>query len=169
MHKLIAEMIAVNCQPISIVEDIGFQRLIGKVKPNYVIPSRKYFSQKFIPDIFRVIKGKIQKIVTDADNLSLATDLWTSSSNDCFMSLTCHSISNEFDKHTSVLSIKPFPEKRSAINISETIHEIVNEYNIPHYKINLISYDNAAIVTKEIADSQYSSIPCFLHMLQQCN
>ena len=37
IHKAIAELIAVDCQPISIVEVIGFERLMKKVKPNYSI------------------------------------------------------------------------------------------------------------------------------------
>ena len=40
-HNYIAEMIAVDIQPFSIVEDLGFQMLLHHICPNYCIPSRK--------------------------------------------------------------------------------------------------------------------------------
>ena len=43
----IAEMMALDSQPFSIVEDAGFLRLLANVCPKYVMPSRKYFSEKF--------------------------------------------------------------------------------------------------------------------------
>ena len=46
IHKVIGEFITVDCQPISVVEELGFERLMKKLKPNYVIPGRKYFSEK---------------------------------------------------------------------------------------------------------------------------
>ena len=46
IHKVIREFITVDCQPISVVEDLGFERLMKILKPNYVIPGRKYFSKK---------------------------------------------------------------------------------------------------------------------------
>ena len=48
----IAEMMALDSQPFSIVEDAGFLRLLANVCPRYVMPSRKYFSEKNIPRIF---------------------------------------------------------------------------------------------------------------------
>jgi hypothetical protein len=37
-------MIAVDIQPCSVTSDIGFQRLLRKISPNYNIPSRTYFT-----------------------------------------------------------------------------------------------------------------------------
>ena len=36
-------MIALDCQPISLVEDIDFQRLMNKVKPNEYFAFTKIF------------------------------------------------------------------------------------------------------------------------------
>ena len=47
----IAEMMAVDLQPFSLVEDQGFCRLMREADPRYIIPSRRYFSDvlKFTP------------------------------------------------------------------------------------------------------------------------
>ena len=42
VHYLIGEMIAVDIQPYSVTSDIGFNKLIAKLCPNYSIPSKKY-------------------------------------------------------------------------------------------------------------------------------
>ena len=57
----IAEMMALDSQPFSVVEDAGFLCLLANVWPKYVMPSRKYFSEKIIPDIFSTIRTKLHK------------------------------------------------------------------------------------------------------------
>ncbi|KAJ8980512.1 hypothetical protein NQ317_007932 [Molorchus minor] len=52
IHIYIAKMIALDNQPISCVEDIGFRNLIRKLKPKYNMPSRKYFADNIIPRIY---------------------------------------------------------------------------------------------------------------------
>ena len=49
IHTTIGEMIAVDNQSFSVVEDVEFGRLMKIVKPNYKIPCQKYFSNKVIP------------------------------------------------------------------------------------------------------------------------
>ena len=49
--RKIGEMIAIDCQPLSIVSDPGFSRLVNTVEPRYQLPSRKYVTDKVIPEI----------------------------------------------------------------------------------------------------------------------
>ena len=39
VHRRIAEMMALDCQPFSIVQDDGFTRLLKTLEPRYSIPS----------------------------------------------------------------------------------------------------------------------------------
>lgn len=52
-HRLIAEMIALDNQAANIVERKGFRRLINSALPRYNIPSRPYFSEKIIPELYQ--------------------------------------------------------------------------------------------------------------------
>ena len=47
IHNYIAEMIAVDIQPFSIVGDLRFPRLLHHICHNYCIPSRKYINPVF--------------------------------------------------------------------------------------------------------------------------
>ena len=35
------DMIVKDCQPFSIVEDVGFKKFVSLLDPNYILPSRK--------------------------------------------------------------------------------------------------------------------------------
>ena len=45
ISKRIGEMIAVDLQPFSIVEDSGFRHLLALLEPRYTLPSAKYFTR----------------------------------------------------------------------------------------------------------------------------
>ena len=57
VHKRIGEMLAVDCQPLSMVEDVGFKRVLQILEPHYKCPSRKYFTDTIIPKIYTGMKG----------------------------------------------------------------------------------------------------------------
>ena len=46
IHYVIGEMIAVDCQPYSIVEDVGFSRLMKKIETKLSITQQKIFFRK---------------------------------------------------------------------------------------------------------------------------
>ena len=68
-------MIAVDIQPYSVTSNIGFHRLIAKLCANSSIPSKKYFTEKIISDIFTKVKTKIQSSLDEIGSISLTTDI----------------------------------------------------------------------------------------------
>lgn len=49
-HYLIGEMIALDNEPLSLVERVGFQRLMEIAVPHYRVPGRTYMTEKIVPD-----------------------------------------------------------------------------------------------------------------------
>jgi len=47
IHKHIGEMIAVDSEPFTLVDHIGFTRLMKLIEPRYKLPSDKYFSENW--------------------------------------------------------------------------------------------------------------------------
>ncbi|CAG4990860.1 unnamed protein product [Colias eurytheme] len=83
-------MIAVDNQPLSILEDQGFNRLMSVVKPKYQFPSRKYMSEKVIPELYEQLKKKILDQISSTNNISVTSDMWTCMNNFlCFLSFNC--------------------------------------------------------------------------------
>ena len=159
-------MIAVDIQPYSLTSDIGFQRLIAKLCPNYRIPSRKYFTDKIIPDIFMKVKAKIQISLDEISSLSLTTDIWTASTNNApFLSVTGHWLSDEFEQCRAVLRVVPFPGSHTAEIISEQLHIVLNEYKISN-KIFLVLRVSAANMVGGMRKCGVQSLSCFIRTLQ---
>ena len=61
VHCRIVEMIALDDQPLSIVEDRGFNRLISTLEPRYSMPSRRYMSDTTLPRIKEGILSEVKK------------------------------------------------------------------------------------------------------------
>ena len=102
VHKRIGNMLAVDCQLLSMVEDIGFKRVLQILEPCYKCPSRKYFTDTNIPKIYTGMKGEVSKLLGGAKHISFTTDIWSSSVNTtCF--LTAHWIDDAFAKISAVL------------------------------------------------------------------
>lgn len=71
-------MIAVDLQPISLVENQGFRNLMKEALPRYELPSRKYFTERVLNDMYEHAKRQVMDRVSSEEHLSFTTDLWTS-------------------------------------------------------------------------------------------
>lgn len=71
-------MMAVDSQLFSIMEDMGFLCLMANVCPKYTMPSRKYFTEKIIPDMYSTIKARLLQDIHFNDgkfSISFTTDI----------------------------------------------------------------------------------------------
>lgn len=50
------EFISVDIQPLSVVDNIGFRRLINSLQPRYKLPSRWFFTNTLMPDMVELVK-----------------------------------------------------------------------------------------------------------------
>lgn len=88
--RKIGEIICLDNQPFSVVEHKGFNRLINHLEPRYEIPKRKYFTTVEAPKLYDQTKLVVYNLVNSAEHVSITTDLWTSTANDDYMSVTAH-------------------------------------------------------------------------------
>ena len=61
IHQRIGEMIAIDCQPFSIVEDVGFTHSLKALDSRYSLPSWKYFTETVHPQIHQGITAELKK------------------------------------------------------------------------------------------------------------
>ena len=74
----IGRFIVKNLRPFSVVSNQGFCDLVHTLDPKYVIPSRTYFSDTVIPDMYEQVKTEVLASLSKATQVSLTTDGWTS-------------------------------------------------------------------------------------------
>lgn len=171
MTVWIGEMIAIDSQPFSIVEDTGFLRLLSNVCLLYAAPSRKCFAEKVIPEMFSTIKAQLMKdIHPDGDSfpISFTTDIWTrDAGGDSFISWTAHYIDPiTFTQEECVLQVCPFAGSHTAPAISEMITKLLDSWKIPKTRVHTVVRDNAANMVAGIEQCGLPAISCAIHTLQ---
>ena len=68
-------MIAMNNQSFSTVEDQGFVELLAEIEPRYVVPSTKYISETMLQQDYDSLKLKVTKQLRHASSLSFISDV----------------------------------------------------------------------------------------------
>ena len=91
VHGFVMEMIAMDNQPFSVVEDFGFVRLLHVLEPTYHLPSRKYLVHKVLPLVHDDVKTQVKTETARVSHFSFTTDGWSASGGGCsLLSLTAH-------------------------------------------------------------------------------
>ena len=72
----ISEIVALDCQPLSMVEDTGFLRLMKEVEPQYAVPSRKHITDVILPNMVNGITMEIKKELSSVQWYNSTTDIW---------------------------------------------------------------------------------------------
>jgi hypothetical protein len=117
IHKRIGEMIAVDNEPFTLVNHVGFTRLMNLVEPRYQFPSEKYFSEKLIPEMYEKVCGRVKILVSKAAHVSITTDVWSSVAQDSYISLTAHYITPDFEHQQVCLHAAPFNDRHTGEHI----------------------------------------------------
>ena len=94
-----------DCISISLVEDVGFLRLMQQLEPHYSVPSRKYVTEVVIPRIAVGLTNEVQKLLKEVVWFSFTTDNW--STDVSLLSLTAHWFSDLFERRSAVLHAEP--------------------------------------------------------------
>jgi hypothetical protein len=167
IDTLIAEMICLDLQPISIVEDKGFLRLLKHFEPRYSVPSRKTFSERILPKMYQNVLTQVKLDLLQANHVAITTDMWTSVANCDFMAVTAHFYCPK--KNTMVhkcLECVPFPEiSHTAVNIRNFLEKVFEEWNIQDSIVGIVR-DNGPDITAALNSSKYTAYPCVAHTLQ---
>ena len=134
VHKRIGEMIAVDCQPLSVVEDIEFTRVLQVLEPWYKFPSRKYFTESVIPKIYNGMRAEVTKLVDETKYVSFTTDIWSSSvNNTSLLNLTAHWISDSFIKVSAVLHAQPVQESHTGEYIAAQMNYMLQKWFLKRF------------------------------------
>ena len=57
----VAKKVSLDFQPLSIIEDIGFLRLMNEVEPQYMVPSRKHITDVVLYSMMNGVLAEVEK------------------------------------------------------------------------------------------------------------
>ena len=162
-------MVALDYQPISIVEDVGFKRLVNTLEPKYNFPNWKYVTETILHKIYTGIKEELHKLVhaPGVEYYSFTTDVWsTNVASHSRLSLTSHWIDENFQKVSAVLSVEELQASHTGSNICEKFNAMLIKWKIEKAKVHLVLRDNASNMDKAMRDAGVATYGCFAHSLQ---
>ncbi|XP_058816466.1 zinc finger BED domain-containing protein 4-like [Topomyia yanbarensis] len=164
--KTIAEMLVLDLQPISMVQD---ERFLHRDKiTNEFVPSRKHFTSVVLPEMFEKCKKSIKDALPqNGGYMSFTTDIWSSPNNKAVISLTAHWYEEKCSNmQHAILNTSEFPGSHTGERIGLKMHEMLSAWNISTSQVHLILRDNAANMLKGLNDAELPNVGCFIHTLQ---
>ncbi|CAG4957002.1 unnamed protein product [Parnassius apollo] len=154
-----------NYQPFSLVEERAFKKFARWI-PGYQLPSRKTISTVMLSALYNKTKSEMKMVLGPECNYSicLTTDLWTSRSNESYIAITAHYMTDDFEFKTVLLDCCNFHDSNTGENIQEVLKNIVAEWGLTD-KIIFAVADNADNVQKAIHNIGWKQFGCYGHIL----
>ena len=166
LYRAVAYCIAKDMHPLCTVERPGFQHLVSKLDPRYVLPSRKYFTQQEIPRLYCEVRDNVVlKKLKEAKYFAATTDLWTSCANHPYLSYTIHFITNNWSLQSFCLDTVPLFEDHTGQNIIEAIQDVSTNWNLSTEYLVATTTDNGSNFIAGMNSAGCLRISCFGHNL----
>jgi zinc finger BED domain-containing protein 1 (E3 SUMO-protein ligase ZBED1) len=175
LEELLIKWIVSSNQPLSEVDEHNFRAFINALNPSFQIPSRNTL-KKNIEIKYQEEKERIKiRLQLAPNSFSLTSDVWTSCSNDSYLSLTCQYIDSDWRMNKILLDIDKLHRPHTAKNIGARIYEILEEFDITD-KTKTITTDGGKnmvnclqeieeIARKNSKQLSLTHIPCAAHQL----
>lgn len=164
------EFIAGTDQSLSIVDNKYFRNLFDAAGLKLKIPCRQTFTSKKLKSYYHSLKNEIQNNICLHKEVTfcITADCWTNLNNEAFLGLTAHFIDDSFHLQSYTLSLRCLTGSHTGVAISETIVNVLNEWNIKE-RVKFVCGDNGAnmVLAFELLGS-IKSIPCSCHCLNLC-
>lgn len=171
LNQKVTEMVALDLQPYSFVEDRGFKALMNEAVPGYNLPSRTKLSRVLVPRLYddtrARVKAELRKAFEDGTStLAFTSDIWSSRANESFISLTCHFVTVRFEMKKFTLNMRHLPESHTALNIAAALEQLCAEWEIPTDCVKYVVTDNGRNIRAAARTLPWRQRACFAHTLQ---
>ena len=166
-HRSIFEMIILDLQPWSIVNNRGFLRHHAVYTPHFDIGSEKYYRSMLNPAYEKIkLATKVMLNEKNAETVSISLDAWSSFHHE-YLGMMAQFISDKWERIKFCLSCSKFDEKHTASNIFQRLENVAKEWELKD-KITVCLRDNAAYIKAAFKEPQcvYKSAGCLNHSLQ---
>lgn len=163
-------MICRDSEPISVVENAGFQYLMKLVAPLYKIPSRRTFDE-LLDKKYEFVSNMLKEKLSGIQYICLTTDVWTETHQTrSFLGVTAHYVSNDTDDlklQGVTLGVYELEERHTGENLAQKLKEICTKWNIKDDVVIAVVTDGGSNMIKavELAFDKKRHTYCFAHLL----
>lgn len=123
------------------IENAGFRSLMRCLEVRYDIPSRTPFAQKLIPKLYQSTREKVEAAMKTSPIVAMTTDGWTSRATESYITITAHTIDQEFKLHEYVLQTRATDESHTGKHVADVLDKAVEEWSLkrPGMPITLVN------------------------------
>ena len=143
LTSTVAKWIAKSCRPINIVEDEGFTEVLRVATGDSSIkaPQRRTIMTK-IHELYEAEKKKKENDLAATKHQALTGDHWTSVSNDNYLGVTAHLITDEWKLKSFTLTCMKTEERHFAEACAQQFQTVASNWAIED-KTTTIGIDSA--------------------------
>jgi len=164
LDKAITDMILLDLQPLGIVEQPGFKRLLQTLEPRYHIPTPDTLSSTILPPLYRGEKNRLKNELRKVASVTVTTELWATPVTEGFLTISVHYLDSNWKKCCAVLETCKITENHSTESIAEELNRIFTEWAILG-KITCVVIDNSANVDAAVQILRLPHLPCFAYTM----
>ncbi|CAB4489292.1 unnamed protein product [Rhizophagus irregularis] len=152
-------------QPLNVVEDPDFIKMINGFDKHYKVPCTKTIKNR-ISKTFEIGKVTLKNQLVQVKHISLTLDAWSSPAHLSYLGVTAHWIISDFEPNEVLLSMEELPYPHGATEIQEHLIDLFYEWEIESKIIALVT-DNGSNVKKACNEIGIGErIPYAAHTLQ---
>ncbi|XP_012145951.2 E3 SUMO-protein ligase ZBED1-like isoform X1 [Megachile rotundata] len=168
ISQALARMISLNMMPISFCDSIGFQEFMAVLEPGYRCPCQKTIIKR-LQCLYNEKRTKIEKELSMASYIAIASDGWSSRSQDSYISTTANFIDEKWVLKNYMLCTQLVEDRYTEENLFIMFNMINEEWPISG-KVNSVVHDKTSNigVTTKLLDGVRYNISCAAHILQLC-
>lgn len=126
--KDIGVFIAADMRPFSVVENVGFRKVLHTLEPKYTIPSRVHFARTVVPNLNKELKANVVQTLKKAESIAITTGGWTSRGMQSYITITAHTLNSDWELLNVVLQTRPLFESHTGANIAKVLHAAITEW-----------------------------------------
>ncbi|XP_071569776.1 zinc finger BED domain-containing protein 4-like [Temnothorax nylanderi] len=166
LTNAILYMIAVDKMALTTVENKGFQWVMKTAVPLYKLPSRRTIT-RLIEARYGLLKEGFIIRVEKAICYSLTCDNWTDNTNQSYLGVTIHYLTEEIEMKTGCIGVFPLHKNHTAEYLADSLNTVIEQFQLDRSKITAIITDSAANIKLAIEKTigKHRQLSCFAHIL----
>ena len=128
LDEALLEMIATDFHPLSIVDDRGFRRFVGKLQPLYKLPTRQALYDTLLATQYARAVAERRADVAQAAAVCVSADGWLSAASERYVALTAHYLSAELESRSCLLDCFMYTDHHTADAVKDELTRVVDEW-----------------------------------------
>lgn len=161
----VTHCLAKDMMPIYSIEKPGFKKMLQTFDSRYELPSRKYFTNTALPQLYSKVRETVVNELQSAKFYSSTTDMWSSEGLLPYISYTVHFVNSSWEYTSRNLETCFLPVDHTGENIADAIRSTHEAWNLPMEKLVCMTTDNGANIIKASEELKCERLPCFGHCL----